>query len=170
MKKIGLLLIVASLLALGACKKKEAQQPKNQDTTDYPGYEYMYSDESDGDTTVTDTTAQTSDTNTVSNTTEDKTKILKEDTTGKTSPANETEIKKANYIYLIVGSYQKYTNAEKRVKQFKKMGYDALILPKYGQYNRVAATKFTNEKTARTKLKQMRASFKDKSFWLLIRK
>ena len=166
MKKIGLLLIIASLLALGACKKKEAQQPKKQDTTDYPGYEYMYSDESDGDTAVVDTTAQTQTTDTA----QTQTTILKEDTTGKTTPANETEIKQANYIYLIVGSYKKYSNAEKRLNAFHKIGYDAQILPKYGQYNRVAAAKFTNETTARTKLKQMRTSFKDRSFWLLIRK
>ena len=167
MKKIGLLLIVASLLVLGACKKKEAQQPQNQDTTEYPGYEYMYTDESDGDTAVVDTSAQT---DTIGTTSEDNTTILKEDTTGKTTPANETEIKQANYIYLIVGSYKKYSNAEKRVNAFRKMGFDAQILPKYGQYNRVAAAKFTDEATARKKLKQMRSSFKDKSFWLLIRK
>ena len=170
MKRIGLLLIVASLLALGACKKKEAQQPQNQDTTDYPGYEYMYSDESDGDTAVVDTTGQTSTTDTIDTTSNEQTAILKEDTTGKTTPANETEIKQANYIYLIVGSYKKYSNAEQRVNKFRKMGYDAQILPKYGQYNRVAAAKFTDEATARAKLKQMRAAFKDKSFWLLIRK
>lgn len=133
-----------------------------KDTSIYPGYEEFYSDESGNDS---DSVAV--DVNQVEANTNDQ--IMVEDQTGKIKPATENQVNNSKNFYIIIGSFKNETNAQKKLDYYKKIGYTAEILPKFGDYNRVSAVSFNDETSARAELKNLRSKFNDKSFWLLIR-
>lgn len=159
MKKIIILFVALALIGLSSCKKDKvkALTPISEDTAALTNYEFMDTNESDVDTIVTkQQTVENND-------------IVTEDTVGNVRPATPKEVKNADYIYVIVGSYIKTENAKNRCEHFKQLGFKAEILPKYGNYNRVAIAKFVSETDARKKLKEYRKKFNDNSYWLLIR-
>lgn len=154
MKKIIYLLIAASLIiSFSNCKKNKN---KGGDTTDTLSkqFEEYFTDESDTVVAVADTT----------------TKIMTEDSTGKLKNAEPQDLSKPNKkFYIIVGSYKKIENAQKRVDYFKKLGYKCEIVSPSGIYNRVAIASFDDEKIARQELKKYRQKFNDHSYWLLLK-
>lgn len=164
MKKLIVLLIVIASVGIYSCRKKdkvETLSPLSEDTSSLSNYEFMDTNEYDEDTGV-------GIVNVVEDTAENI-NIKSEDTSGNVRPASPKEVQNADYIYVIVGSYTKLANAKKRTQHFKNLGYDAEILPKFGNYNRVAIAKFNSETEARKKLLEYRKKFNDKTYWLLIR-
>ncbi len=168
MKKLFYILLVLSITFAAACKKdKKNNHSLNQDTVSLTQYEEFYGDESDDTTEITETEVVATDTAAE----EQEDVIMLEDTTGNLTPAPEEVIQETNAnFYIIVGSYTKISNANNRASYFKKLGYTAEVLPKFGQYNRVSVANFNNEASARTELKNLRKKFNDRTFWLLIRR
>lgn len=157
MKKIIYISIVFLTIALLAgCKKDKKAIAPIQDTISN-NFEEYFTDESDTiipnkDTVATDTV------------------IMKEDKQGNLQPATNEDLNNPQKkFYIIVGSYTKMTNAEKRRDHFTKLGYSAKILPPNGKLNRVAVSEYSDETQARQDLKAYRSKFGDKSFWLLLR-
>ncbi len=164
MKKLIYIFLIAIIgLSLG-CKrgktKDDTALKPQKDTSIYPGYEEFYSDESDMDS---DTVAVAQNTTTTND------EIMVEDTVGNIQPATPKQVSNSKSFYIIVGSFKKQSNANKKLNFFKRKGYTAEILPKYGEYNRVSAANFNAETSARAELKSLRKKFHDKTFWLLIR-
>jgi len=163
MKKFFYILIIIALTFSVGCKKDKNENvltPK-QDTIVYPGYEEYYSDESDLDDSVEVKDNVVDDVNT---------DVMIEDTVGNVKPADDVDLSQpGKSFYIIVGSFQNLTNAQKRAEYFKKIGYTAEVLPKFGTYNRVSVAKFNDESSARTELKTLRKKFSDNSYWLLYR-
>ena len=164
MKKIIYISLIAIIAFSVGCKRGKTKDDTvlkpQKDTSIYPGYEEFYSNESDMDS---DSVAVTQNTATPND------KIMVEDTVGNIQPATPTEVSNSKSFYIIVGSFKKQTNAKKKLNSFKKKGYTAEILPKFGEYNRVSAASFNSEASARSELKSLRKKFHDRTFWLLIR-
>jgi len=100
----------------------------------------------------------------------DTVKIVSEDTTGKLKPVKSpVKVSPTQKIYVIVGSFKNYANAEKLVNQLKSKGFNPQILPKYGEFNRVAVAGYDTEKEAREALKKFRQTFHNRKIWLLLR-
>lgn len=142
--------------------KNEGALTPQKDTSIYPGYEEFYSDESGIDSDSVDTDMKQVEANS-------NDQIMVEDQTGKIQPATENQVNNSKGFYVIIGSFKNETNAQKKLNYYKKIGYTAEILPKFGEYNRVSAVSFNDETSARAELKSLRKKFHDKSFWLLIR-
>jgi len=173
MKKLLTFIIISVFIFSVGCKKDKdddgnALAPK-KDSSVYPGYEEFYSDDqSDIEKNVVVENNNNTETDTTS--TKNDSPVMVEDTTGNIQPATNKDLKQnGKDFYIIVGSYEKNTNAQKRKKYFKKIGYAAEILRKHGKYNRVSIAKFNDEKSARDELKILRNKFNDNSYWLLFR-
>lgn len=169
MKKLIYLLLIISLTFTFACKKdkddKQGLTPK-KDTTIYPGYQEFTTDESG---LPPDTNKNVSNEVTINNDVKNET-VMVEDDKGNLKPATNEDLNKTgNSFYIIVGSFKKDKNAQERANYFIKMNYQAQVLPKFGEYNRVAIANYTTESEARTELKNFRTKFNDKSVWLLAR-
>jgi cell division septation protein DedD len=164
MKKIFYILFALAISFSFACKKNKKQDQQTlvpqKDTAVYPGYEEFYSDESDMGSDSSSLSSDTSKSND---------QVMVEDTAGNVKPATPKDIQKSKNFFVIVGSFKKYQNAQKKLNYLKKIGYAAEILPKFGEYNRVSAASFNNETSARNELKKLRKKFKNNTFWLLIR-
>lgn len=138
------------------CKKNKNQQQQQQQDTLAQKFEEYFTDESD---TVLAQNQQVTDTT-----------VMKEDNQGNLQPAAPTDIQTPQKkIYIIVGSYRKIENAQKRKQFFEKKGYNCQILPSTGVYNRVAIAEFTDITTARQELKRYRTQLNDRTFWLLLK-
>jgi len=163
MKRVIVIIVALTFLGISCKKKKvEALTPIKEDTPSIANYEFMDTNEIGDDTVVVANKKVDTDTTKII-------EIVSEDTTGKISTATNKQINTADYIYVIVGSYTKLENATKRKIYFNKLGYKSEVLPKYGNYNRVTIARFESETEARTKLREYRKKFNDKSYWLLIR-
>ena len=174
MKKLFYILLILAITFASACKKdKKKSESLNQDTISLTQYEEFYGDESDTTPVINNDEQTNSDDTSITSTANADTEVEEiqvEDTTGKLTPATEEVIQQptANF-YIIVGSYTKLSNAQKRADYFKQLGYTAEVLPKFGKYNRVSIANFNNEASARAELKNLRKKFNDRTYWLLIR-
>ncbi len=172
MKKLLTFIIISVFIFSVGCNKNKDDNNKvlspKKDSSVYPGYEEFYSDDqSHNDSSVVENNniseIDTSQQN-------DQPAVMVEDTAGNIQPATDTDLKEnSKDFYIIVGSFEKIKNAQKRKEYFKKIGYAAEILKKHGKYNRVSVAKFNDEKSARDELKILRNKFNDKSYWLLFR-
>lgn len=157
MKKLFYIILCFTLIiGLSNCKKSKKVETPQQDTLTQSFEEY-FTDESD--TIIQNTTPPPTDTT-----------IMKEDKQGNLQPVTTNDLQSnQKTFYIIVGSYSKIANAEKRKAFFEKKGLESQILSPAGIYNRVAIGQYTDEKIARNELKKYRNQFNDKSFWLLLR-
>ena len=168
MKKLIYLMLVISLTFAFGCNNDDgtsSNNTTNNDTLLYPGYE-EFTTESD-DSLEKDSTVVELDT---VKEPEVNDNVMVEDNKGQPVVANSEDLNdKTKNFYIIVGSYQKNANAKQRMEYFKKIGYTAEVLPKFGTYERVSIASFNNEASARKELKALRTKFKDPSYWLLYR-
>lgn len=168
MKNLFLIFLIAILTLSYSCNRNKGKNNEvltpQKDTSIYPGYDEFYTDESDieQDTTV----VIANDTN---KTPEQDDPIMVENNDGDLKPATQNQVYNSKNFHIIIGSFKKAGNAQKRLDYFKKIGYSAEMLPKFGEYSRVSAVKFNDESSARAELNSLRKKFNDKSFWLLIR-
>ena len=168
MKKIIYIFLITILTVSYSCNRNKDKNDQvltpQKDTSIYPGYDEFYTDESDikQDTTL----IIADDTN---KTPEVEEPIMVENNDGNLKPATQNQVDNSKNFHIIVGSFKKAENAQKKLDYFKKIGYSAEILPKFGEYSRISAVKFNDENSARSELSSLRKKFNDKSFWLLIR-
>lgn len=155
-KLIYIVLCFTIIIGFSNCKKNKKVDTPQQDTLTQSFEEYFTNE---SDTIVQNTTPPPTDTT-----------IMKEDKQGNLQPATTNDLQNnQKTFFVIVGSYSKKANAEKRKAYFDKQGISCQILSPAGIYNRVAIGQYTDEKTARNELKKYRSQFNDKSFWLLLR-
>lgn len=106
-------------------------------------------------TTTTTTTTGNTGTSTTGTTTGDKKTTTKKSTTGKT-------------YYLIGGSFKKEKKANLLIRQLKKEGYSAEILPGENGYHRVSVAKYWKKDDAMKNLQTLRRKYTKMSFWILV--
>jgi len=82
---------------------------------------------------------------------------------------NKSTIKKSTTktYYLIGGSFRKESKAKVLVRQLKKEGYTAEVLPGDNGYNRVAVAKYWKKEDAMKNLQTLRRKYTKMSFWIL---
>lgn len=170
MKKILTFVFAISLIFTFGCKDDTNNASnQNNDTTLYPGYEEFTVDDN-----TKNNEKDTSELNIMQeepeNTEPTNDNVMVENDEGTPVPATNEDLEdETKSFYIIVGSYEKDQNAQEKMKQFKKEGYAAQVLPKFGKHNRVSVVSFNDEKAARAELKTLRAKYKDSSYWLLYR-
>jgi len=149
MKNISVLfLLVIAILTISCDCKNNKKTAANKDTVILPVYE---------------------DYKAVVDSTEIKTKdetVFVDDKDGNLKPLTDETGKK---FYIIVGSFKAVKNAEKLMKHFKENGFNAEILPKTNEYNRVAVASFDTKDAAKAELKNVRKDYNDASFWLFLK-
>ncbi len=156
MKRILFLTLALLIAVLAGCKKDKEKKDDNSLPT--PTYQ---------DTVSIDTVAplpfeEEPDTTAT---------VMKEDSTGNLQPVEHPVKPEENQkIYVIVGSFKNYANAQKKLNQLQNLGYtESIILPKVGEYHRVAVAGYDDEATARKALKEFRIKFRNNKIWLLLR-
>ncbi|MBN2892837.1 MAG: SPOR domain-containing protein [Bacteroidales bacterium] len=168
MKKLLSILLVISLIFTLGCKDNDDNNTNNQnnaDTTLYPGYEEFTVNNDQNENLQDSTKIEIIANNPVVND-----NVMVEDEQGNPVPATNDDLgDQSKNFYIVVGSYKKEENAQQRKEYFKKQGYAAEVLPKFGSYNRVSVASFNDETSARNELKALRSKYKDPSFWLLYR-
>jgi hypothetical protein len=95
--------------------------------------------------------------------------VLTEDQNGNLIPEETETNNDSDRFYIIAGSFQLYSNAQKQNQKLKNMGFDSKILEPYGQYNRVTVKEFATRDQARAALPGLRTQIKDQTLWLLKR-
>lgn len=171
MKYISLFAIIFAALMITACGAKEEETqdlPKNnnivdieEDTTDYP----MFYPEDEEVINPADSSTE-ENMKYAENTKEEQIDPpVKEEVTKEPVVKEETTVHKKRF-YIVVGSFKKYSNAQKLHKYFKDKGYFPLILPKVNEYNRVAISSYVEEANARKAIKKLRIDHNDLTFWL----
>ena len=164
MKTLTYLLLVLCLSFVFSCKDNDEDNLENltKNTNEFPEYEEYTTDFNLNDTTKNEQV--------ISEEVVVNDNVMVEDTLGNPVPATTDDLKAQNKnFYIIVGSYQKIENANKRADYFKKQGYTAEVLPKFGNYHRVSISSFNDEKASRSELKALRSKLGDQTFWLLYR-
>ena len=162
MKKIGYLLLAFLVVFSFSCKKHkkgQEEQPKTEDTLVMEQPVMPFEQEvTPYDSTIVDST------------TTDQVMTVDEQT-NQITPVSDQEIEKQQgNIYIIVGSFRNYQNAQKTKAFYEKLGYKPQILPQVGGKNRVAIESFTDLTTARNRLRELRNKFNRPDFWLLYTK
>ncbi len=85
----------------------------------------------------------------------------------KETPVVKEEVKThVKRFYIVVGSFQKFTNAQNLNKYFEKKGYHPMILPKVNGYNRVAISSYIEKTNAKKVVTKLRKDYNDLTFWI----
>lgn len=162
MKRIVFLILAFVLVFSFSCKKKKKEQVENQiileDTLEMQEPILPFEQEP----VYSDTTIAESSTDQV---------LVVDEQTNQITPISDQEVNEnQGNIYIIVGSFKKYSNALKTKTYYEHLDYNPTILPQVAGYNRVAIESFTDLQAARKRLKELRIKFNRPDFWLFYTK
>ncbi|RLD74183.1 MAG: hypothetical protein DRJ10_17125 [Bacteroidetes bacterium] len=180
MKHLSLIFAILIAVFIYSCgAEEESTEETNTDTeiidetADTSGYlddiEFV-SDESTADINPVDSTLQDNmdypdNTNEILVDPPVEEKVVVEEE--KETPIVKEEVKvHQKRFYIVVGSFQKFSNAQNLNNYFEKKGYHPMILPKVNGYNRVAISSYVEKTNAKKVISKLRKEHNDLTFWI----
>jgi cell division protein FtsN len=171
MKYISLFAIIFAALMITACGAKEEETQDLPEDNEIVEIDYddtikfpEWSENDEYNMAPEDTTFE--ENNVVEETKEDLSQIEEKKVVEEKPVVKKEPVVHQKRFYVVVGSFKKYSNAQKLHKYFKDKGYFPLILPKVNEYNRVAISSYVEEANARKAIKKLRIDHNDLTFWL----
>ena len=162
MKKLGYLLLAFIVVFSFSCKKHKKGQEEPQLGEDTPVMEQPVMPFEQEVTPYDSTAVDTTMTDQV---------LTVDEQTNQITPVSDKEVEQQQgNIYIIVGSFKNYQNAQKTKAFYERLGYKPQILPQVAGYNRVAIESFSDLASARSRLRELRNKFNRPDFWLLYTK